>query len=193
MTELLPAMTQNEIAVLTSFYRSARSYVEFGCGGSTFLAANTVGERIVTVDSDKAWLAKVETACNAADTRLRPQTCFVDIGPTLALGYPADESRRADWPLYYESVWGIPGADTADLYMVDGRFRLACILQTLLRAPSDALVMVHDYATRPHYHPVGQFTRELCRADELVVLQRRPDYDRAKLLTLLLEHRFDTR
>lgn len=186
-------MTPNEIVVATSFYASARSYVEFGCGGSTFLAAKMVGERILTVDSDKTWLAKVETACGAAGTRLRPQTCFADIGPTRDFGYPADESRRADWPLYYEQVWSLPGSDTADLYMVDGRFRLACILQILMRAPSDALIMVHDYATRPHYHPAEQFTRELCRVDDLVVLQRRSDFAPNKAMAVMLTHRFDTR
>ncbi len=193
MAELLPTMTPNEIVVLTSFYTSSRSYVEFGCGGSTLLAANAVAEQVVTVDSDLQWLTKVETACDAAGSRLHPQTCFVDIGPTRGLGYPADDSMRADWPLYYERVWSLPGAVAADLYLVDGRFRLACVLQILLRASPDALIMVHDYATRPHYHPAGQFARELCRVDDLVVFQRRLDYDPAKAAAVMLNHRFDTR
>lgn len=193
MTELLPAMTQKEIMLLTSFYHSARSYVEFGCGGSTFFAAKMVKEQIITVDSDYTWLSKVEVACRVANTKLHPRACFVDIGPTKEFGYPVDEARREAWPMYHEQVWSIADASAADLYMIDGRFRLACFLQTLLHAQPEAVILIHDYVTRPHYHFVEQFTRELCRTDELVAFQRSANFSREKATAMLLHHRFDTR
>lgn len=194
MNEVLqPAMTRDEIVVLMSFYASARSYVEFGCGGSTFLAAKTVKERVITVDSDQTWLSKVAVACASENTKVRPEMVFVDVGPVKEFGYPADESQREAWPQYHEQVWSVPEASSADLYMVDGRFRLACFLQVLLHAPADAVILIHDYVTRPSYHFVEQFTRELCRVDELAAFQRRADFPSARAEELLLRHRFDTR
>ena len=193
MTELVPAMTLREIVIITSFYASARAYVEFGCGGSTVLATKLVKEKVITIDSDQTWLSKVEAACQTQNTKLRPQICFVDIGPTRELGYPADESRRDAWPHYHEQVWSMSEANTADLYMIDGRFRLACLLQVLLHAPADAIILIHDYVTRPHYQLAQHLTRELCRADDLAAFQRHPGFTREAAEALLLSHRWDTR
>jgi hypothetical protein len=193
MTELLPAMTANETVVLTAFFASARSYVEFGCGGSTFLAAKTIKQRIITVDSDRAWLSKIDAACEASGTALRPEICFTDIGPVSEFGYPTDETQRDHWPRYYRQVWSIPGANTADLYMVDGRFRVACFLQILLQGMADSIILFHDYVSRPHYHAIASFARELCRIDELAAFQRRPDFASEEANALLHWHRFDTR
>jgi hypothetical protein len=193
MTALIPAMTTNEVVLLKSFYESADSYVEFGCGGSTFLAASTVKNHIITVDSDYTWLQKVQNSCDAAETQIRPKICFVDIGPTRELGYPTDEISREKWPSYHERVWSYPDADNADLYLVDGRFRVACAFQVLLRAKAQSILIVHDYISRPHYHFIQPFVQEICRADDLAAFVRRRNFDEKACLPLLQRHRYDFR
>ena len=68
--------------------------------------------------------------------------------------------ERESWRAYHEGVWAEPEASRADLYLVDGRFRVACFMQTLLHASPDALVAIHDFAKRPQYHVVQEVARE---------------------------------
>ena len=63
---MTPAMKPSEIGLFSAFCAGAHSYVEFGCGGSTVLAAGLVRGQIKVVDSDPKWLDNVKKACAAA-------------------------------------------------------------------------------------------------------------------------------
>ena len=56
---LQPEMTRDEIGVLRECYSKAASLVEFGSGGSTLLAVGSPLQRIWSVESDPAWIAKL--------------------------------------------------------------------------------------------------------------------------------------
>ena len=186
-------MTQAEALAFTHYCSAARSYLEFGSGGSTVVAAQTVKKQLITVDSDAVWLERVLTTCAALRTRLTPATHLANIGATKEWGYPLDTTRRADWPRYHESVWDIPGANRADLYLIDGRFRVSCLLQTLLRARGEATILVHDYASRPHYHVIEPFVRVLGHTEELAAFKRHRRFSRDKAELALQQARFDAR
>jgi len=190
---LLPRMSPAEVAAFTRYCADARAYVEFGCGGSTVVAAQSVRRQVIALDSDQRWLDKVSAACAASGARTMPQLVCVDIGPTREWGYPLDASRKADWPRYHEQVWGVDGADRADLYMIDGRFRVACLLQALLRARGHATILFHDYASRPHYHVIEPFVQTLAHTEELAAFRRHRRFSREKAEALLQHVRFDSR
>ena len=52
------------------------------------------------------------------------------------------------WSQYSAIVWDYEGTQDADLYLVDGRFRVACFIQTLMHCKPDAVILIHDYAPR---------------------------------------------
>ncbi len=56
-------MEASEQALLETFLRSSRRYMEFGSGGSTVLAAGLVAESVVSVDSSTEWIDRVVAAC----------------------------------------------------------------------------------------------------------------------------------
>lgn len=154
-------MKPSEVAFFTEELGRARRYMEFGSGGSTVLASRMV-EKVATVESDPLWIGRVLR--EAGENRNRIHPILVDVGPVGALGYPSDTRTRALWPNYHEEPWGRLGRTDFDLYLVDGRFRVACFLQVLLRAKPDARILVHDYRPRPHYHVmerVGRLEREV--------------------------------
>lgn len=180
-------MSEPEQALLLAFIRNSQRYVEFGSGGSTVLAAQYVGERIVSVDSDRAWLEKAAAAC--APHRLQPELVAADIGPTGAWGFPTDESTRPRWPGYHEDIWSRPGTAEADLYLVDGRFRVACFAQVILHCGPAAVVGIHDFADRPHYHPVRAIAREIATVERLSFFLPRLGAE-TEARALLEAHRF---
>ena len=185
-----PHMTEREIELFNSLLGRSEQYLEFGCGGSTYCASQCVRGSIVSVDSSSGWLEKVSAACAAAECPVKPKMVHVDIGPTGAWGVPTDTGTRSRWPAYYESVWTVSGAYESDLVLVDGRFRVACFVKTLMNCRPDAVIMMHDFASRSHYHAVNQVAREIARMDDLSIFIPLPGASRRTLHEILEHYRF---
>ena len=185
-----PHMTDREAELFDSLIGRSRHYLEFGCGGSTYVAAQRVGGSIVSVDSSTGWLDTVRAACAGPECAVKPEMVHVDIGPTGAWGVPTDGSTRGRWPTYYETPWTVPGTYESDLVLVDGRFRVACFVKTLMNCRPDAVIVMHDFASRGHYHVVRQVAREIARSEELSVFVPAPAASRRTLHEILDRHRY---
>lgn len=184
-------MAPDEWKTFTGFVQCAASYVEFGSGASTVLAAGLVRDWVISFDSSGAWLDRVAESCRERKTRLEPMLSLVDIGTTGEWGFPNDEAMRERWPLYHSSMWEDQRLSEADLYLIDGRFRVACFAQALLHCGDHAFVAFHDYAPRPQYHVIAPVAREVLRVDDLSVFMRPRDFDRELALRLLSDHAHD--
>jgi hypothetical protein len=182
-------MTPAEERAFRGFLAPATGYLEFGCGGSTVAAATTLTGRVVAVESAPEWLDSVRAGLAEADVTASVSLRHADIGPVSAGGYPSDRSRVADWPRYHSAVWAEEPAGGFDLFLVDGRFRVACFVQCVLRGRPDALILFHDYAPRPQYHVVAELAREVFREGDLSAFVRRADFNVSAALDLLERHR----
>ena len=186
-----PAMSVPEVELFCSFLRCCSNYVEFGTGGSTILACSLVRTSVTSVDSSPDWLKMVEGHCAAQPANLKPTLVHADIGPTRDLGYPQDDRFRNLWPNYHSWIWSDKAALGADLFLVDGRFRVACFIQALLRASHSSVIIIHDFANRPHYHVIKEFSHEIAAVETLSVFQRRIDFDKRLAKSCLADHGFD--
>ena len=191
---MLPVrMTESEKRLFASSLRSARSYVEFGSGGSTVFASSIMPGVITSLDSSREWLDRVARVCASNPDRPQPRLVLADIGPVVDWGYPLDESCRDRWPSYATKIWDIPGTDNADLYLIDGRFRVSCFLETLMHCRATAVLLIHDFAERPAYHIVREFAREIAASSSLSAFIRREDFNRDLAYRLLEAKRYDRR
>ena len=188
---LVPRMSDAELALFASFLRQSHDYLEFGSGGSTCAASRSVRNSVTTVDSSANWLRDVEQACAGEDCRVKPVTVHVDIGATGAWGRPVDASSQDRWPSYYETVWQRPASSDADLYLVDGRFRVACFMKTLLSCRADAVIMIHDFASRVQYHVIGQVARQIASAEDFSAFVTIPGQSRSAIHAILAAHRLN--
>ena len=170
---MLPRMSDEEAALFLSFVRNSRNYVEFGAGGSTVVASKHVQSSILSVDSSCDWLDQVRTAC--ASSRTRPELIFVDIGPTAEWGFPTDPAMKPRWPDYHSAIWKMPHSAAADLYFVDGRFRVACFAQIVLHCNPNAIIGIHDFTSRPKYHCVREIAREIATAGDMSFFRPLPE------------------
>jgi hypothetical protein len=186
-------MAPDEWKTFEGFVRCAERYVEFGSGASTVLAAELVRDWVIAFDSSRSWLDRVAAACRERKTRLTPTLSHVDIGEIGEWGFPKDETSRDRWPLYHSSMWDDPRLAKADLYLIDGRFRVACFVQTLLHCRDHAFIAFHDYASRPHYHVAAAVAREVVRVDDLSIFMRSPNFDGRLAQRLVQDHAHDPR
>jgi len=139
-------MPEEETALLTEMLKSSTTYLEYGAGGSTVLAHKMGVKNIYSVESNKRFL-------NGIINIAKFTSVYVDIGPTKGLGYPLDESKKESWPDYTTKVWKIM-KESPDLILIDGRFRVSCLLHSMKSAKNGTIILMDDYRKRQHYHVI---------------------------------------
>lgn len=164
---------------------SAKKYLEFGCGGSTEIVAKKTKMSIVSVDSSTEWLCKVERRVRSLGRQENFTAVYVNVGKLKKWGHPADRKFVHAWPDYS----GVSKNHTdADVVFVDGRFRVACILQTILFAKNNPTIVVHDFWERFGYHEALSFLHVVNKGDSLMTATIKPDFDRRACLKVLAKH-----
>lgn len=187
---LTPHMSEPERACFGRHLTGVARYLEFGCGGSTVWAARAGVKRIVSVESDPDWIAK----CRKAPELKGTDASFVpiDIGETGAWGKPLDAAGAEHWPDYSAAGWDLLPAPP-DLVFIDGRYRVACGLQAVLRIPPSAKLIVHDFWNRPSYYELLNFCDVVEHVDTLAVLSPRQHVDWKALALIMPKYVMDWR
>jgi hypothetical protein len=176
---LRPAFDSEAFRLYDANIRSAANYLEYGCGGSTIYALKNTACQVASVDTSQPWIDKVLSAAGTAATRLTID--YIDIGPIREWGIPENYTSRAAFPLYVERPW--QSMPTPDLVLVDGRFRVACFLHSLLSARAGTRILFDDYV-RPDYHVVEEIVRPGVLAGRMAMFNVPADFDRRKAVSL---------
>ncbi|KAA9009514.1 hypothetical protein F3S47_08595 [Histidinibacterium aquaticum] len=145
-------MPEAEADWLRDTYEAASVILEYGSGGSTVLASEMPGKTIRSVENDWAWARMMRAWFESNPGRSRPEIVHVGIGPTKAWGRPRNYVRHAEFARYPLAVWDGPEAIQPDVVLIDGRFRVGCLLACVFRAKRPLTVLFDDYVEREHYH-----------------------------------------
>jgi hypothetical protein len=176
-------------------------YLEYGSGGST-VAAWRIAQTVVSVDNDRRFLRTVARAvADIAPPPALSSLMHVDTGITKQWGYPLFRRpvprRLRRWQRYPVAPWAFLETHGVqpDTILVDGRFRVACVLESLLRLDegSPCTILVDDYADRPEYAAVEEFAALGSMHGLMAVLRKRTDFDRARCLRVLPQFQRDWR
>ena len=65
--------------------------------------------------------------------------------------------------------------------LVDGRFRVACFLTSLIEADAGATILFDDYTDRPHYHLVEDYAPVVDQAGTQVKFVVPDNLDKARI------------
>ena len=175
------AMTENEQKLFREYIFNAKIYMEFGSGGSTITALKDSKGKIYSVESSNDWIKtmrkKYEVIKKAEDSG-RLNLIYADIGKTGKWGTPimADNENDADRFFNYSHriFEKYPEIKFADVVLIDGRFRVASFLSTLLNNDVNTIYMFHDFWNRPKYHIVKKFVNIIDGIDTLMVCKKDP-------------------
>jgi hypothetical protein len=147
-------MPEDAASEVRASYAGSGVILEYGSGGSTVMAAQSATQVVFSVESDKAWLDKMQDWFDANPAPVPVVLHHGDVGPTRKWGMPANAALVEQWSSYPQSVWDRPDFQHPDVVLVDGRFRLACLLTTLFRITRPTRVLCDDYALRLAYHRI---------------------------------------
>ena len=195
----------------TSYFRErlehTENYLEYGSGGSTVFASRQVNI-LVSVDTDAHFLAAVRRKLSAdSEARKRHSSrgaitklIHVNVGLTTEWGMPAfmrpTPRRIRRWEDYPTAPWRYFRSieQRPNLILVDGRFRVACVLESLLSLDPlcDTQILLDDYVSRPHYHIVERFSN-LQLAGRMAVLRPKQSWDRSEARRMMEQYRADPR
>lgn len=156
-----PHMPEKSVQRLGRLMMEATCYLEYGSGGTTLKAADIGVPVIVSVESDPDWLDAVDDKIKKKSTRSETILLHSDIGPTREWGLPVDDAGWKNYPAYALDAWAqCRGRGLQpDLILIDGRFRVACCLATLLFAKPGARILFDDYLDRPDLMAVERFVK----------------------------------
>ncbi|CAK7014599.1 MAG: hypothetical protein DESF_00586 [Desulfovibrio sp.] len=190
---MLPVMSADEISLLDKYTPSGR-VLEFGAGGSTVFFASREVQHIATVESDSEWINRLllgNALLRQCAKSGRWQALHARIGATGEWGVPLSRRPSVAWLNYHQSVWSALDPSQLDFVLIDGRFRVACALQVLLRTAGRSVpVMVHDFSCREHYHVLLHFFDIIDAADTAVVLLRKDNPSWRDAAICLQEYQF---
>lgn len=148
-------------------YSSAGVILEYGSGGSTFLALDLGARTVFSVESDAAWARDIAAALADRHPGRDARIHHVDIGETKAWGAPIDDRHWRRFHRYPLEVWDRKDFVHPDVILIDGRFRVACFLTAMLRVRRKTTVLFDDYIGRQGYHYVETFARPVAVAGRM--------------------------
>lgn len=177
--KLFPHMEEEGRLLLEERLMSAKCFLEYGAGGSTVMATILGVPTIISVESDADYLVATDEAVKARGHSTTFYAHHADIGPTGEWGKPIDRSNIDHWPRYAGSVWSRIASEKLpqpDLVLIDGRFRVASVLATMLMAKKGTRILFDDYYDRPFYHIIEKYVRPKGRAGRMAefVVPRQP-------------------
>lgn len=178
-------MSKDEIALFDRKIKNSRAILEFGMGGSTIRSLQKSKAKIYSIDSSPDWIEEMRGYFQIRYMeRKRLTLLHVDIGPTGAWGWPADEAAKERFPDYSSLIFDIIDSTSIDTVLVDGRFRVACALKTIIECQenSNLEIMIHDFWDRTQYHLILKYLDVRDRADTLgaFALKRHIDLESVK-------------
>ena len=177
MSGFYPVMEPEEIAFLSECLDSSKTYLEFGAGGSTYLACeNKSIEKVYSVEHDEGW---IERTAHVIKNDLgesgfdKLKFYHVSLGSEAVdmsvheWGHNVDSSLPEGGYVKYQTYLNVVNKKV-DLILIDGRYRtgtaLNCIKWCYHNSPNTK-IMMHDYGVkpgatldwRPEYRAVEEF------------------------------------
>lgn len=173
-------MTRQERELFDTYVKNAEHYLEFGSGGSTIRVLQKSNATIYSVESSLDWVKEMSryVLVNYWNKK-RLFFHHVNIGKTEMWGFPASEDTKNLFPRYSSAIFDEIAPKKLDVVLVDGRFRVACVLRTILYLFPDenTTILVHDIWNRKEYHIILDYMTVINRADTLGVFKIKKDID----------------
>ena len=125
-------------------------YFEYGVGASTRWVLENTKSNIISVDTDKKWINTINVSNQSSRIKLN----WINLGDLENWGRPKSYEYRDRFIHYISNVWKFN--EKADVILIDGRFRVACFLYSLINAKTNSYIIFDDYNNRPYYHIIEE-------------------------------------
>lgn len=160
------------------------SYLEYGSGSSTCYFSKYDNLNIISVESDSFYAKAVR---ESVSDNSKVKVIDSVTGITGYWGYPilfANNGMKG-WK-YVNTPWRILGEEyQPDVVLIDGRYRVACAMNILLRAANKfkVTIMIDDYQGREEYIYFEKYCKLIRMVDRLAFFE----YDMSHIKSHIME------
>lgn len=126
---------ENNAILFKKIIATCNVYAEYGCGLSTQYVLDNTNTPVLSVDSSNEWVKIVKT--RSEDSK-RLYIYYANVGAVGEWGRPINYQKRSNFQEYTDWIW--EQNITPDTVLIDGRFRVACFLTCLLKAPKNTRI-----------------------------------------------------
>ena len=186
---LQPSMDEGGLNFFTDAMTKSNCFLEYGCGGSTVYAANVARVKtIISVDTSKDW---VDTVCKSlTHTKTKYHVTHCDLGEIKEWGFPINRAHSVHFWRYMVMPWKKANELNLvpDTILIDGRFRVASFLYSLLSARTGTLLMFDDYLNREPYFVVEKFCKLQEKHGRMGVFYADRNYSITDLVSTIAEY-----
>ncbi len=162
-------------------------YFEYGVGASTNWVLENTQSNIICVDTDKKWIDTIKVANKSSRIKIN----WINLGDLENWGRPKSYYYRDRFIDYISNVWNFK--QKADVVLIDGRFRVACFLYSLINAKTNSIIIFDDYNNRPHYHIIEEIIPiyEICGRQALFKVPKNINFNLANNMLKKFIYVFD--
>lgn len=154
---------------LSEILNQTNNYLEFGSGGSTIAAYNSIKGYGYSVESDRDWYEKMSNNIESSKIKM----IYVDLESSKNnWGYPGPTCSPEKMEKY-SIINNLVDLGSIDVILIDGRFRVSCALQIFKYIKSQTQVIVDDYRDRNHYHIIEKYYDIVHRVGTMVVFRKK--------------------
>ena len=151
-------------------------YGEYGSGISTIYAVNYLNKQSISVDTDNEWVKKIN---NSVFNKSKLNIEHVNLGKISSFGRPENYEYRNEIKDYLNYIWNQDRKP--NFVLIDGRFRVACFLSTLIYAEKETIICFDDYILRPHYHIVEYFEKPIKKNKRQAFFKVNKNYSQSEI------------
>lgn len=169
---ILKDLFEGENELFLKYLQNSNYYGEYGSGLSTIYVSNFSTVKGISAETDILWVYKIKDNLSSESNM---ELIHIDLGKVLQFGRPESYVYKDKFKDYLNSLW--VGRFKPDLVLIDGRFRVACFLTSLINAESGTHIIFDDYPSRPYYHIVEKFEKPILQNKRQAVFKVNKNYD----------------
>ena len=167
-------------------------YLEYGSGGSTIYASKYC-EKVMSVETDNKFY-KILKKMKLNNT----QIIYINVGKTNSYGVPeSGETFLFENNLceeYSSQPWKLMEKKNPDLVLIDGRYRVASLLYSLINNENEKCKYIFDdYKNRAFYHIIDKYINFIEVYDNTIVFEKKQNIDFKEIRYLIKMYNNDFR
>ncbi len=181
-----------ERELLKKYMNKSNVYLEFGSGGSTFEALKSPIKKVFSIESSLSWTERMKSWAfiKKSIEQERLDLIYINIGETTLFSYPDNIEHKEKFPDYSNILNKNTINKNVDTVLVDGRFRVACVLNTILNCSAGVIIIIHDFWNRKHYHVVLKYLDTIEKTHTLGVFKIKQNINIDEIKCLYEEYKY---
>lgn len=181
--DLIMSEKEKELFIRTIKDPYIKNYLEFGSGGSTFTALLNTDAKVFSVESNLDFINHLRTWDYILQEENKNRLVFehIEIGKVGKWGKPLEIEKKTLFPNYYESIFKKYDV-RFDCILIDGRFRIASTLNSILHGGIFTKFIIHDFWNRAEYRLLLKYLDVIEYEETMLVAQAKGNIDINQLI-----------